>query len=272
MINLRNALMSGKRKPTAKDYFGFSDSVFFYDGIENAGLGVHVDTLPVAYGYQQWKNLAPSAATFAYNTDMNVVSMTPTANSLSFSTDSAWAAWGQGFNTAQISSENAEALLTQIFGGLLSAEYTCELVFKNTVTPTGTCPILAGYNERILYGKYGSAGTTWLWRFSENRNGTETQVYQNLSSLSLSPAMRCFAFTQSASGSKFYSNGTAVFTRTTYPGARFFRNMVAIKRTNTVQTVLSQGEVFALRIYNRILTADEIAANYAIDKARFGLT
>ena len=31
------------------------------------------------------------------------------------------------------------------------------------------------------------------------------------------------------------------------------------------------GEIFNIRIYSRVLTADEIAANYAIDKARFNL-
>jgi hypothetical protein len=30
-------------------------------------------------------------------------------------------------------------------------------------------------------------------------------------------------------------------------------------------------EVYNIRLYSRALTADEIAANYAIDKARFGL-
>ena len=31
------------------------------------------------------------------------------------------------------------------------------------------------------------------------------------------------------------------------------------------------GEICAIRIYNRALTADEIAANYAVDKVRFGI-
>lgn len=40
LINLRNAMMSGKRTPTAKDYLKFNP-IAIWDGIENAGWGVH---------------------------------------------------------------------------------------------------------------------------------------------------------------------------------------------------------------------------------------
>ena len=40
LINLRNALMAGKRTPTAKDYV--QDGLLaLWDGIENAGWGTH---------------------------------------------------------------------------------------------------------------------------------------------------------------------------------------------------------------------------------------
>ena len=40
LINLRNALMAGKRTPTARDYVQ-DGLVAMWDGIENAGWGVH---------------------------------------------------------------------------------------------------------------------------------------------------------------------------------------------------------------------------------------
>lgn len=280
LINLRNALMAGKRTPTAKDYFGFLDSAFFYDGIENAGLGTHVDTLPVAYGKPQWINLAPMALNLSFNTDLDVVDMTPTNNSLSFSVGSAWAGWGYTFNTAKISVVDAQSLLNTVLnqvqhGNYYSAESTVEVVFGQAGMPSANrVVVLAGFNECSLFYAYTSTDSKRSMWYKETRNNWETQntVLQQINQ-SNAPGKYYFAFSQSSTNniSKAWVDGKPAFTNSTYTPTSFFKNMVALKRANSVTSGMSAGEYFRLQITPKLLTDEEVAHNYAIDKARFNL-
>jgi len=67
---------------------------------------------------------------------------------------------------------------------------------------------------------------------------------------------------------EIYYNGVEVTATWNYTGARTDAN-VSILGTNYVGAQMSFG---CMRIYNKCLTTDEVAANYAIDKARFNLT
>ena len=75
----------------------------------------------------------------------------------------------------------------------------------------------------------------------------------------------------------FYTNGTETGTASLIN----FSNIVNMQSRLGICIVGDWGEtyvnvgtlkIYCMRIYNRSLTASEIAANYAVDKARFGLT
>ena len=51
----------------------------------------------------------------------------------------------------------------------------------------------------------------------------------------------------------------------------FKQSVMRIGTDSRTNYMCFDGDIFCIRVYNRALTADEIAANYAIDKARFGL-
>ena len=80
-------------------------------------------------------------------------------------------------------------------------------------------------------------------------------------------APRSIAITQNANGCKCYQNGvfknnkSSVYTSGSYQKIR-----------NYIGTEVMTGKIFAIRLHKRALTDAELAQNYEIDKARFGLT
>ena len=71
LLNLRNALMTGKRTPTAKDYVQ-DGLLLMFDGIENAGWGTHNPSATV------WKDLSGNG----YDFSLEGVSYSFSGNSL----------------------------------------------------------------------------------------------------------------------------------------------------------------------------------------------
>ena len=51
----------------------------------------------------------------------------------------------------------------------------------------------------------------------------------------------------------------------------FKQSVMRIGTDSRTNDMCFDGDIFCIRVYNRALTAEEIAANYAIDKERFGL-
>ena len=230
LINLRNALMAGKRTPTAKDYVQ-SGLVAALDCIENGGYGVHVDgQIPI--------DLAGGAV------------VTKTGN-VSISADS----------------------LTLDSGAYLSL----------SVAGVGNSIDASNFTLQIC-GKFGNAGTNvpllgignrgvWIWRGNNytiaeatikttGYNNVSVVRYVNLDRFSFSLTMGLspmFSFSDGSSVAAKYGTLTNVGT-----------DVVEIGRMGTFTSGVNR-EYCAVRIYNRNLTTSEIAANHAIDKARFGL-
>jgi hypothetical protein len=75
----------------------------------------------------------------------------------------------------------------------------------------------------------------------------------------------------SQEGGECYMNGlpnTKYFNRSNFAGAARFGEGFRSNETNAAPFI---GEVCAMRFYSRALTAEEIAYNYEIDKARFNI-
>ena len=270
LINLRNAMMMEKRKPTARDYVQ-SGLVAMWDGIENAGWGRHVSELPIKFGYRNLVNLANPTVTYEgadYDFGLNVVNMSVEDDGLAWNSTSAWAGWGYVFNNTQIDSTTASSIISSVMPTVNGVqEMTTELVCTcNAPLATPELSILvAGHNERAIYSSYSTSGNlTVRWsvggalRYSVVQSPFET-------------GSQAITIVQTATEGRVYIDGQLVFTRTGACGS-FYLNMFAFLRANAIRSAYTpNGKFHTLRIYNRILTAAEIAANNAIDKARFRL-
>ena len=243
LINLRNALMTGKRTPTAKDYVQ-NGLVAMWDGIENAGWGVHDASAAT------WKDLTGNG----YDISVNNSIFTWTQNSIK-----------------PLSTSNFVPLSSP--SGAYSAERgTIEAIFR-------------------ISSVSGSFGRVW----SNSSSGSNYRLALLISNVAPSVAIQC----GSTGGSKFAETGIATIDVGSIVSASFYRdstsNMgITVNRTNYVLSGFSSvynaqgrmcifgdnantagnnvfGDIYSIRSYSRALTAAEIAANYAIDKARFGL-
>ena len=240
LINLRNALMAGKRTPTAKDYVQ-NGLVAMWDGIENAGWGTHDATAGT------WKDLT------ANGFDLT------TATGMSFVT------WGE--NCANIS-ENS-GLIAQGNFTFLDRKITVEIVTDITIS---------GNNIGIV--AINKQGTAYLrqtvgYRIAGNVIYVACGGVQ--SSLGVNGRLNLvFASEEDGNGGvkiSSYRAGLLIGTKTITPTAAITGGTVELFKTSASNWSGGlNGKVYACRLYSRALTAQEIAANYAIDKARFGLS
>lgn len=73
--------------------------------------------------------------------------------------------------------------------------------------------------------------------------------------------------------SKIYVNGVGYIASTSSAGGIISSDHISIGgREYNAGNSLIGDKIYCLRIYSRALTDDEVAENYAVDKARFGLT
>lgn len=233
LINLRNALMAGKRTPTAKDYVQ-DGLVALFDLKENAGWGVFDGTAT------RWMNLVTetlaSGSGVSFTNDGATVQATTSLSILPFS----------------LFHHTVEARISRFAG----TQQNHGITVTQYMTVDGGSNLDRGFHTQ--------------------RYPIRTRQYINeilgsyICDADISPEDKhtlaaSFEYDgEGASVVKFYVDGE-------------------LKQTSTYQGVLVQGSqtvysgmrannyIDRISIYNRAITAQEIAANYAIDKARFGL-
>lgn len=240
LINLRNALMAGRRTPTAKDYVQ-SGLVFQLDGIENDGFGEHLAQGP-------WRDLVSGEVWSSYTGDFTDTAYH--AQSIDASTKSLYLAWPEvarkvfadGIYTVEVRGKSSTGN---------SATTSPRSVFQTVV---GATPVRIGvYNQLNLTVQIGGVNT-----------------FLSPGTLGL-PSDELGRYQLDVTG---WQNGTA-------GGFKVMNADYEKSLTNCTTGTPSQARVlvnadcdalwYAVRIYNRVLTAEEIARNYAIDKARFNL-
>ena len=239
----RASMMGGK--PTALDYIGAKEAhdgqpsplIAMWDGIENAGYGVHDPNATV------WLDLVGGVELVPINTarlgEKSLVSTT------------------KDKNTATAAPVAA-----------LQFPRTVETVFQRGAGARGTMVVFGSGDQKE--------------NPSRLVHSTEGGVVRGMASINSMPvvnikigAANTVAFVYSAAAYSTtipaaYLNGAASAGRG-YDTWWLKSERIGIGAyENTNYGFL--GEVFAVRLYNRTLTPAEIAANYAIDKARFGLT
>ena len=232
LINLRHALMAGRHTPTAKDYVQ-SGLVAMWDGIENAGWGVH----------------DPNATTWRDLVGSHVLSFPATPSW----TDNAYILDGVADHAPSCPAQD-------IFNAIVTGLVTIEIASKST--------------DGTAYGNNGFFGlgrvdlrSFWFWNNARvTIRGTETGIAGMIENNT--------AATYSLGSSGAFKNGLMLSTLTfgsQEAGGSFYIGRIPVYKSQVGIYDAIHGVIHSLRVYSRALTAQEIAHNYAIDKARFNL-
>lgn len=258
LINLRNALMSGKRKPTAKDYVQ-NGLIAMWDGIENAGWGTHTDD--VSNG---WKNLISGevlnvSSGYTFRNDHLDLSANADGTTTNISGTTFFTAWGNAVDAKMLTFEVATQTDAPESGG-----------FNNTVRNSIAPNNLYGFvciqsNGCLANTNTGGNGGYWL-QYGNSLAGT------NHIALTFAPSAE-----EGRIDASLFRNAVNVFSRTVPTPNITTPDFSSLKSANWLvgkrKTYQNKpaDRVYCCRIYNRTLTAAEIARNYNIDKARFNL-
>lgn len=220
-IGARMALWSsGAKMPTARDYVQ-DGLVAMWDGIENAGWGVHDAKARV------WKDLSDNGRDAVLSGSIN-------------------------FEDSYINMNGGKARFTSI------SENECvttEIIFKKTISNYVQIVQLAngkGADSRRHVGVRANNSVI----FHNNSCGNFLIDVEVVNQVSYSHSTG-ICYVNGCDGSVIAVGGTFNASETGF---------------GTYDTRYNRGIVYACRVYKRSLLAEEVLKNYAIDKARFGLT
>jgi hypothetical protein len=261
---------------TAKDYIQ-DGLVAMWDGIENAGWGVHDPNATV------WKDLVhgismPLVAQCSF--EDNAMRILATAENLStafvsieptneehkiinsaFNGDSKARADYESTVEAVLINRDAEAnsdlLMFNDTGGECGVKYTAATgVINKRYGPSPIALKLQAKDNEVV-----SVSQSSVFRFTDNMDYASFAIYER--------------------GVELLANETEIANGDYRFGRMTYRPIVKV--SSTQRSRLNTGmhnpktgtskdiSYYTVRIYNRALTAEEIAHNYEIDKARFGL-
>ena len=229
LINLRNALMAGKRTPTARDYVQ-DGLVAMWDGIENAGWGTH----------------DPNATTW--------VDLSGNNNTLELKN-------GAHFDTNSLVSADRNKLTAQ-FKPDGSLGY-------NTIETCGFWDSSRNPSGLICFGN--SISHARMLSVTKASVQVQSGRFQYPIPSDLQREKNTWAATYVGSTPKPYVAGVEISTTPTQNDWNYQNRPFGLSGASNYYLWNFVGNYYCVRLYSRALTADEIAANYAIDKARFNL-
>lgn len=237
MLAARNAFAAGGGGLSAKSYVQ-DGLIAMWDGIENAGWGVHDETNAI------WKDLIGG-----YDLTLGInVAWADTHNGIYCASTN-----GGAFRSGRISPYDVEIVLKRpaltTYG--IFFQDTSELDFGN---PQGS-QILAWKNNDVGQGANG-------YYFAPIN--VPIQIHYQKYPYIYAPTSACkingVEVSRTSTSEAWSVPGTAISLGGRSDGTSTYKNA-----NNMV------GYVYACRCYDRNLTAAEVAANYAVDKARFNL-
>lgn len=248
-LALRGAMMGGGKKgPTARDYVQ-DGLVAMWDGIENAGWGVHDNSATI------WQDLLRPIGTGI-----------PTNSTMTFADDGLSVTVDKGVwfggNTAS----------TYYFQNFPTDKSSFECVFtvdeysENCGVANGIFGLQIGNARSFIYGKPWSV-KHYSWPAGM---GFANYAY-NASSFFGAPGKFHVAWSQNDDGLDcMYINGALVKTAETKTSPMSYAYPVKFNKPYSDNGGIG-GMYHSMRVYNRALTSAEIAANYAVDAARFSI-
>ena len=240
--------------PTARDYV-HDGLVLLIDGIENDGFGVHSDSVSV------WKNLATSgimsdvSLSGDYSIETNNIRMNHLAVSNRTSNGIGRCNVVQPFSTKTIEVCSSGFVPNHVTDANRKNAFFCYpntfgTLYYNVGNLSRNSVIIALFTTRVDSGFLGP-GFPYFKR--EQCQNFRTISYNSSKSLVVDQEDLSSSVTISTS-SDMYSGEVELFNRSSDWSRPF------------------NGKIHCMRVYNRNLTAEEMIANQAIDKARFGLT
>jgi len=237
MIAARNAfLMSGgSSMPTARDYVQ-DGLIAMWDGIENAGWGVHDPNAT------EWKNLNESGPTLARKSSPiawldNALTITSAnGNYGAFSVSSS--SFASSVKTVEVvASFSATNNVQSIFNIGTGVSAGVGISTTGFMSAAGKTPFTSAGNDKPQSGS---------WLFSGGMNSAPVECYRN-------------GISSSTGSTAYMSVGGKYLTNTFVIGSLYNASYHFV------------GKIHSIRLYSRALTAAEVAANDAVDAARFGL-
>lgn len=223
-----------------------SGLLLWYDGVYNGGLGIHNDG--TSANKDIWKDLSGN------NNDGQLVNFNHTSNG--------WLSNGLKFTT-----------LTDFVRMVpINTPYrTVEIVFERNEVTTGQTVMVANYENgglgiELSNDKIGNeiyiTGTGYTGAFNSTSSVIDKRYYASATydGTSLKGYVQGINFnTLNISGVIGVAGANTIYVLNGNPSG------INVQASSLRQTV------YSVRIYDRALTPAEVAQNYAIDKARFGL-
>ena len=233
MIGARTAAWAkaGGGVPTARDYVQ-DGLIAMWDGIENAGWGVHDQNATV------WKDLIGSDDLIMRNCQFEQDSLVSNSN--------------RGVCAYSSITRNLGGMSLEVAFRDNVKNFNHDLLSLDTEPGTGI----------VVFGGQDEGSTLDWWVFGGDTNvaaNTLGNTNPTSSSITLASGL-C----------RFYRIGLEIsFLTTSYNDITGFLSLFSLR--NSANRNCLYGAIYCVRLYSRALTADEIAANYAIDKARFSI-
>ena len=230
MVGARTAAWA-KSGYTAKDYVQ-DGLIAMWDGIENAGWGVHDPNATV------WRDLIGSDDLIMRNCRFEQDSIVSNSNR----------------NVCAYSSIERNL-----------GDMSLEVAFRDNTERLNhdllSLDIIAGTGIVVFGGQNAGSTLDWWVRGHDTNVAANTLGNTNPTSSSITLASGLF---------RFYRIGLEISSlKTSYNDITGFLSLFSLR--NSEGRTYMVGSIYCVRLYARALTADEIAANYAIDKARFNL-
>lgn len=214
--------------------------VAYWDGIWNAGLGVHDSTTST------WTDLS----TNHFDAAQRVATGWSWANDAYVAEGANW----QGF----LVPSDFTALFDAARGG-----HTIEII--SSMSATRRMTIFGGYDYYSVNFEYfpQKSGAYFRWYY----NGTPNQIFP----VPTPTNRQSFAVVSSSTGTYGYMNGALMAQNTTNAYVSTNRGSFVIGGEPARNTMSMAGEICAIRVYDRPLSSAEIAHNAEIDAIRFGI-
>ena len=234
MIAARNAFLMGGGKPTARDYVQ-AGLIAMWDGIENAGWGTHDASATT------WADLIGGHV-------LNVDNGGSWADDCLVCNGTRRGAYGSNLTG------NAPLVVEAVVQATTASGW--RILWHQGGWCDGLritrCLVFSSPNQLWLASTYGYTNVSTIISDKTALHVDYTQ--SGISQLRINNAEAAFT---TGSTSWYYSDGGNVFA---FGGA-----------SSTSASYALACKIYSFRLYSRALTAAEVAANYAIDAARFGL-
>ena len=245
-----------KQGKTARDYVQ-SGLVAMWDGIENAGWGVHNPSATT------WKDLTGNG--YDGDSSQYFSRYEWTANSLMRKADYINVGTGQGFDVSQAKSQ-------QLYSAIATSS-TIEIV----ASPTDGVSPLYNWASQVFYIAGISGSNAILGIFLNGTSvgyATKAPNATAAKNITISPALSIADLSHASISMTTDSTSGVCVVRLNNERATNISNTYTDRSENVQYVTIPNagcGKTHNIRVYSRALTASEIAANYAIDKERFNL-